>query len=137
MYIYLILTILNSLNFLIVGGSIRIKTYSYFTNISILNNVFDKGFADWGSVFDLEVCFSVYSANNLFLNGIALSYFGNGVGTGSFMIMSGGTDLRYSSYVGFNNKYMFGCGESRGFLKNKVKLLKNKRHNGFVWRKLQ
>ena len=71
--------------------------------------------ADWGSAFDLELCFLVYVSNNLFTNGIAKPYFGNGIGTGSVMIMSGGTDIRYSSYIGFNNTYMMGWGEIRGF----------------------
>ena len=74
--------------------------------------------ADWGSAFDLELCFLVYVSNNLFTNGIAKSYFGNGIGTGSVMIMSGGTDIRYSSYIGFNNTYMNGWGENRGFFEN-------------------
>ena len=91
------------------------KTFSYFTNISILNNFFDKGLADWGSVFDFEVCFAVYATNNVFLNGTAKSYFGTGIGTGSVMIITSGVDIKYSSYVGFNNKYMDGWGENRGF----------------------
>ena len=97
------------------GACVRIITFSYHTNISILNNVFEKGLADWGSAFDFEMSFAVFSANNIFLNGVAVSYWGNGVGTGSVMIMGGGTDIRYSSYIGFNNTYMMGWGEIRGF----------------------
>ena len=99
----------------IVGGNIRIKTFSYFTSFSILNNVFEKGVADWGGFFDFEVFFAVYAANNVFLHGIGISYFGNGIGTGSVMIMSSGTDIKYSTYVGYNNTYMFGFGENRGY----------------------
>ena len=100
------------------GGHIRIKTFSFHTNISILNNIFEKGFADWGASFDFEVCFSIYAANNVFLHGIAKSYFGNGIGTGSIMILTGVSDFRYSTLVGYNNKYMYSWGESRGYFFN-------------------
>jgi len=97
-----------------VGGSIRIRTHSFNTSVWIINNVFEKGLADWGGALDLESSFAVYVSNNLFLDGVAKSYFGNGIGTGSVMIMSAGTDSRYSTYVGNNNTYMSGWGENKG-----------------------
>lgn len=99
----------------IVGGSIRIKTFSYTTNFTIIDNIFDNGKADWGAYFDIEVCFSVVIKNNIFQNGFCVSYFGNGIGTGSTMIMSAGIDTRYSTYIGYNNKYMNGFAENRGY----------------------
>ena len=87
------------------------------TNISFLNNFFEKGLADWGGTLDLELNYAIYAENNIFMSGVAKSYFGNGVGSGSVMIMSSGTDIKYSRYVGLNNKYMFGWGEYKGFMK--------------------
>ena len=98
----------------LVGGHIRIKTYSFNTYITLLDNVFEKGLADWGACFILEVCFSVYGANNIFLYGTAKSFFGTGIGTGAVMILTGISDYRYSEFRGYNNKYMYGWGELRG-----------------------
>ena len=30
------------------------------------------------------------------------------------MVMTGGTDMKYSTYIGDDNKYLNGIGESRG-----------------------
>ena len=68
-----------------------------------------------GAYMDLELEFSIDAVSNVFQNGIGRSYFGNKIGTGSVMIMSGGIDVRYSSYRGRNNKYLNGWGENKGF----------------------
>ena len=102
------------LEFVLVGGHIRIKTHSFNTTITISDNVFERGMADWGAFFSFEVCFSVYAENNIFLYGTAKSYFGTGVGSGAIMVLTGISDFRYSVFIGSANKYMFGWGENRG-----------------------
>ena len=32
------------------------------------------------------------------------------------MVMTGGTDMKYSTYIGDDNKYLNGIGESRGII---------------------
>ena len=85
-----------------------------------MNNFFEKGLADWGGTLDLELNYAIYAEKNIFMSSVAKSYFGSGIGSGSVMIMSAGTDIKYSRYVGLNNKYMFGWGENRGFIKNNL-----------------
>lgn len=110
------------------GGTLRIKTFSETTNFTIIDNTFDKGYADFGAFFDIEVNFNLIASNNIFSNGLCISYFGNGIGTGSTLIMSAGKDTRYSVYNGNNNTYLHGFSENRGFflffkLKNMIFLL--------------
>ena len=63
----------------------------------------------------IENCFFVYATKNIFIGGVAKSFTGNlGVGSGSAVVMTAGADLRYSVYVGNDNKYINGMGESRG-----------------------
>lgn len=100
--------------FFLVGGVLRIKTFSHNTNFTIIDNFFDHGRADWGAYFDIEVCFAVVAKNNIFQNGYCVSRTGIGVGTGSTMIMTAGFDTRYSTYTGSNNKYINGFAENRG-----------------------
>ena len=84
------------------------------TNISFLNNFFEKGLGEFGGTLDLELNYAIYAEKNIFMSGVAKSYFGFGFGSGSVISMTGGTDIKYSRYVGLNNKYMFGWGENRG-----------------------
>ena len=67
-----------------------------------------------GGTLDLEFNYAIYAEKNIFMYSVAKSFLGAGVGSGSVMTMGGGADIKYSRYVGLNNKYMFGWGENRG-----------------------
>lgn len=97
-----------------VGGALRIKSFSKTTNFTIIDNIFDRGRGCWGAYFDFEVCFSVVAKNNIFQNGICISLVGAGICTGSTMVMTAGIDIQFSSYIGSNNKFINGFGESKG-----------------------
>ena len=86
------------------------------TNISLNDNVFKNGLANWGGFIDMESSFAVFAFNNVFQEGVATSFIGNDIGTGSVISMSGGTDIRYSTYIGNNNIYLNCWGENRGIL---------------------
>lgn len=90
------------------------KTFSKNIAIYLLNNVFEDGYADWGGFLCFEQIIFAIVENNIFINGIAKSYFGNGFGTGGVLIMSGNVDLSNTKFLGRNNLYCDSWTENKG-----------------------
>lgn len=90
------------------------KTISKNIVIEVKNNVFEDGYADWGGYFCLEQIIFAKVENNIFLNGIVKSYFGNGFGTGGVLALSGNVDLSYTIFIGQYNFYCNTWTENKG-----------------------